>query len=361
MEIFKVIKNEGPADALFWKHRGEDFLAGSQLIVSEKEEALFCRGGVVYEVFQAGRYTLSTQNYPFITSFLKMFTGGVSAFNCKVYYVNKTDNLELNWGTASPIQVTDPVWKLQVNVRGYGSYTVRVKDSKKFYLKFVTLNADWLGRDVLEDNFRTVFQQKISTCIAKALRESNEELIAVSERVDSLAQTIKPILAPVLDEYGLALVNFYLGALEIPSDDPARQQIQKARAKKAEMNLLGDDWQRAQNVEILKDAVNNPGMGAVNALGIGLGMAPALGGVIGNNAQQMMSGQNSPSAPTPPPRPAADAIVCECGTSNPPNARFCCGCGKPLAPPTGRFCTKCGTPLEPSAKFCHECGTKQES
>ena len=102
-------------------------------------------------------------------------------------------------------------------------------------------------------------------------------------------------------------------------------------------------------------------MGAVNALGIGLGMAPALGGVIGNNAQQMMSGQNSPSAPTPPPRPDADAIVCECGTSNPPNARFCCGCGKPIAPPTGRFCTKCGTPLEPTAKFCHECGTKQES
>ncbi len=38
--------------------------------------------------------------------------------------------------------------------------------------------------------------------------------------------------------------------------------------------------------------------------------------------------------------------------------KFCPNCGKPLA--STKFCTNCGATLEADAKFCAECGTKQE-
>ncbi|HTP01391.1 MAG TPA: zinc ribbon domain-containing protein [Anaerolineales bacterium] len=38
--------------------------------------------------------------------------------------------------------------------------------------------------------------------------------------------------------------------------------------------------------------------------------------------------------------------------------KFCPSCGKPLA--ATKFCTNCGATLQAEAKFCGECGTKQE-
>ena len=66
MEYYSIIKNDAPEGTLFWKHGQENFRTGSQLIVKESEEALFVRGGIIYEVFTDGTYSLTTDNYPII-------------------------------------------------------------------------------------------------------------------------------------------------------------------------------------------------------------------------------------------------------------------------------------------------------
>ncbi|MEM2950934.1 MAG: SPFH domain-containing protein, partial [Nitrososphaeria archaeon] len=40
---------------------------GSQLIVREYQVAVFFRDGKAYDVFQAGRHTITTQNLPLLT------------------------------------------------------------------------------------------------------------------------------------------------------------------------------------------------------------------------------------------------------------------------------------------------------
>jgi hypothetical protein len=41
-----------------------------------------------------------------------------------------------------------------------------------------------------------------------------------------------------------------------------------------------------------------------------------------------------------------------------PNAKFCAGCGKPVAAPAQKqFCTGCGQMLPPNGRFCSGCGT----
>ena len=90
MPIMNVIKNDAYGNMLCAKIPCEDFNIGSQLIVAEYEEALFVKDGVIEEIFGPGKYTLTTENYPFLTKLMShLFTGGVSAYNCKVYYINK--------------------------------------------------------------------------------------------------------------------------------------------------------------------------------------------------------------------------------------------------------------------------------
>jgi len=49
------------------------------------------------------------------------------------------------------------------------------------------------------------------------------------------------------------------------------------------------------------------------------------------------------------------SLACwNCGVPNPPAARFCSNCGKPL----GRNCPECGAPVTEEARFCGNCGIR---
>src|SRR4030042_1216363 len=121
-----VIKNTGPGDLLIWLNGEEDFNTNSTLIVAESEEALFFKDGVIEQVFDGGKYKLSTNNYPFISRLRNVLTGGISTFNCKVYFVRKAHSMEINWGTDSPIQVRDPVQGIATSVQARGAYKIQI-------------------------------------------------------------------------------------------------------------------------------------------------------------------------------------------------------------------------------------------
>ena len=143
MAIYSVIKNDGPGKTLIWQCMEEDFNNGSQLIVAENEEALFVKDGIIVNTFPEGKHTLSSANLPFIGAIRKKLTGGVSPFSCKVYFINKAHALELYWGTDPAMQINDELFGI-VSVGALGSYSVQVKDAKKFYLKLVVLKLSKL-------------------------------------------------------------------------------------------------------------------------------------------------------------------------------------------------------------------------
>ena len=235
-----VIKNTGPGNLLIWLNGEEDFNTNSTLIVAESEEALFFRDGIVEEVFDGGKYVLSTENYPFISRLRNLFSGGISTFNCKVYFVRKAHSMEILWGTDSPIQVRDPVLRIATSVTARGAFKVQVDNSKLFLIKLLGNNVQQLTQEELTRYFRREFMQHIKSNIAKAIRESNEEILGICERQALLAETLTPILREPLADYGVRLVNFTIEAIDIPEQDPNRQKLEAAYANKGVMGILGD-------------------------------------------------------------------------------------------------------------------------
>src|SRR5664280_2870622 len=132
MNLIDVIKNDavlGSKSGLIREFPGEDFHTNSQLIVAESEEAIFIKDGIAVATFDAGRHRLSTKNYPFIEKLINAFTGGASAFHCKVYFVSKDHKLDLFWGTDTPIQMRDPVQRIQTSIQARGSYSIQIAES----------------------------------------------------------------------------------------------------------------------------------------------------------------------------------------------------------------------------------------
>lgn len=148
-----VIKNSGPGELLIWRQPEEDFNTNSTLIVMPGEEAIFIKGGTVEQVFENGNYKLSTENYPFISRLRNAFTGGVSTFNCVVYFVRKADSQEIRWGTETPIQVRDKVWGIRTDAKVRGAYKVRIENPVTFLEKLIGNNIQFQLQGELDKYF----------------------------------------------------------------------------------------------------------------------------------------------------------------------------------------------------------------
>lgn len=295
-----VIKNSGTPDMLIWRQPEEDFNTNSTLVVMPGEEAIFVNGGVIEQVFDNGTYKLNTDNYPFISRLKNMFSGGISTFNCVVYFVRKTISAEILWGTSSPIQVRDKLLGISTKIRARGAYKIQVENPTMFLTKLVGNTMSFVNQQELLDKFfANEFQSKIKSNLTKVLNETQSELLGIEARIDELAETVQPYILETFKEYGLSLVKFSIAALDIDDDELRRkydeigmdaiQKMRMAYADKSVMGILGDDWARQKAANILGDLANNPGAGGVAAAGAGMGMGIGAGSAFGSMAQQMFT------------------------------------------------------------------------
>jgi len=325
-----VIKNSGSGDLLIWRQPEEDFNTNSTLVVMPGEEAIFIKGGVIEQTFDNGTYKLSTENYPFISRLRNAFTGGISTFNCVVYFVRKAHSMEILWGTTSPIQVRDKLLGIATKLRARGAYKIQVDNPQKFLTKLVGNNIGSIEQQtLLDDYFANEFQGKIKASITRALNETQTELLGIEARIDEFAETVEPYLGDVFGDYGLKIIKFSIAALDIDDNELRRRydeigmdaiaKMRNAQAERGVMDVLGNDWGKQQAANILGTLAANPGSGGIAAAGAGLGMGMAAGGVFGNMAQQMFAPMQQ-QAPVTAPQPSGRFTQKSAETSPTPGA-----------------------------------------
>ncbi len=292
-----VIKNTGPGELLIWRQPEEDFNTNSTLVVMPGEQAIFINCGNVEQVFESGTYKLSTENYPFISRIRNAFSGGISTFNCVVYFVRKADSEEIIWGTDSPIQVRDKVWGVRTEAKVRGSYKLRIINPAKFLEKLIGNNILFQNQEDINKYFRNEFQGKIKSGVSKFLNGLEQELIGIDAYLDELSNSIEPYIDEALDDYGLKCVNFSLSGMDVDTskyDELDESQIELIKrtkgyqGDKAGLDILGNDWSRVQQVEIMKDIANNSS-GNIASVGAGLGMGLGTMGTFGSIAQNIVA------------------------------------------------------------------------
>ena len=305
-----VIKNTGPGGALLWKQPEEDFNTNSTLIVMPGEQALFIKGGTVEQTFENGSYKLSTENYPFISRLRNAFTGGISTFNCVVYFVRYADSEEIRWGTETPIQVRDKVFNIRTEARARGSYKVRIVNPSLFLEKLVGSNVNVQAPGDLEKYFASEFQGKIKSAVSKYLNSLETDLIGIDAYLEDISEAIEPKINEVVADYGLKCVRFSLAGLDIDTskydviDASQLELIRKTKeyqGEKVGLDILGPDWTRVKGVDVLKDLAQNPGAGGVAATGAGLGMGIGAAGAFGSIAQQVFAPMTKDFSQSPQP------------------------------------------------------------
>lgn len=304
-----VIKNSGDADDLIWRQPEEDFNTNSTLIVMPGEAAIFIDGGKIVQIFDNGSYKLSTDNYPFISRLRNAFSGGISTFNCVVYFVRKAVSEELLWGTNQRIQVRDKLWGIRTDVGARGSYKLSVDNPGLFLERLVGNRVPYKKQSDIFSYFGEQLQSKIISTLSAFLNEWPGELIGLEAHLQELSSSIKPEISEMLSEYGLKCESFSMSGLLI---DPKKydsidesqmsfiagqrkaQQEKIAKILDAEadatvFSLLGENWAKLKAAGILNTLAENPGAGSIAATGAGIGVGMAAGSVFSGLANQMFS------------------------------------------------------------------------
>ena len=168
MSIAQIIKYEGDNSTFVWKHPSEDFNTSTQLIVHESQEAIFFMNGQALDLFGAGRYTLETENIPLIRKVTNLPTGGQTPFHCEVYFINKTEQMAIRWGTDSKVQYLEPTYKFPISIGASGEMSLSVSDSRKLLIKLVGTEA-FLGQAKLIQFFRAFLMTRVKTYIAQTM------------------------------------------------------------------------------------------------------------------------------------------------------------------------------------------------
>lgn len=168
MSIAQIVKCEGDNSTFVWKHPSEDFNTSTQLIVHESQEAIFFMNGQALDLFGAGRYTLETENIPLIRKVANLPTGGQTPFHCEVYFINKTEQMAIRWGTDSKVQYLEPTYKFPISIGASGEMSLSVSDSRKLLIKLVGTEA-FLGQAKLIQFFRAFLMTRVKTYIAQTM------------------------------------------------------------------------------------------------------------------------------------------------------------------------------------------------
>lgn len=376
MAIFSVIKYDGDPDVFAWKYPDTELGTWTQLIVNESQQAILFKGGQALDVFEAGRHTLETKNIPFLEKLINIPFGGDSPFSAEVWFVNKVFNLDVKWGTPTPIQILDSKYNVMLPVRSHGVFGMRIGDPKKFLVKLVGTLPAFRTSDI-QNYFRGLYVSRVKDAISTYILEQGTSVLEVNMYLDELSEYLHENIADVMQDYGVELVNFYVSDISVFEGDPAVISLRDALSRKAEMDVVGFNYTQQRSFDTLESAASNPGsmtgdvMGAGMGMGMGFGLGAGMGGAFSGLAQNL-NFQNSQGGTPHDARPSSE-IQAGCANSAEPaliscpkcqspvaqDQRFCQACGFELPKPTksaSRFCHMCGEPLLPNARFCASCG-----
>lgn len=329
-KIADVIKYEGDNTTFIWKHPCEDFNSLTQLIVHESQEAIFFMNGQALDLFGAGRYTLETQNIPKIGKALNRATDDKTPFHCEVYFINKTEQMAIKWGTDSKVQFMEPTYNFPISIGASGEMSLRAEDSRKLLIKLVG-TENFLGQANLTRYFRAFLMTKVKSYLAQVIREQKISIFEIDERLNELSSALIKMLQPDFADYGVALERFFITTIVKPDGESAyekfkslhfRQYADIAEAKLRQQTAVieaeteaqktviasqamatkraqeGYTYQQERGFDVAQDVAKNEAVGQFTNMGVGFGtmagVGGAVGGVVGSAVNNAFESVNNP-------------------------------------------------------------------
>jgi len=263
---------------------GNEIKYGAKLVVRETQFAVFVNEGEVADVLGPGTYELETKNLPLLTTLQNWHHGFQSPFKAEVYFCNARRFTDLKWGTKQPLMMRDSEFG-GLRIRAFGTYGVRIIDALKFIREIVGTEGVFTT-DEISNQLRNLITSRFATIVGG----SGIPVLDMAANYDQLGEFLTKRISPEFSEYGLELTRVLVENISLP---PA---VSEALDKRTSMGITGnlDQYLQYQTGVAMETAASNPGGGASEGIGMGVGLAMA---------NRMSDSLATPAGSAPPPVP----------------------------------------------------------
>lgn len=231
--LASIIKYEGDNSTFIWKHPVEDFNYGSQLIVHESQEAIFFKDGQALDLFGPGRYTLETQKLPLLGKIYSLPTDVQRTFHSEVYFINKTVQMAIKWGTPDKVRFIDPLTGIPLSLGASGEMNIQVSNARKLLIKLVgnMKGISWEEcsgfTKSLQSSFRSLIVNVVKTNLSAVIKNEAIDILEIDEKLDIISDNLRKKILLGFEEYGLTIPQFYVTNVVLPEDDPNFKKIRE--------------------------------------------------------------------------------------------------------------------------------------
>jgi len=300
---------------IVWRYPVENITWGAQIIVHEYETAVFFRDGKAYDVFNAGRHTITTLNIPLLTKVLTAITGfSETPFKATVIFVSLKQFVGL-FGLQAQTTEYAPL-------QARGSYWYRIEDSNQFVNQVVGGQSAYSSNQVIEF-VRAFINEKIIDEL------SHYDLLSVYTRLDDTSFKVKNMLIDNMKRLGMELIDLKFEGVDTTPEWRDRLFYIKSGTMSSEVLRM----------ETVKKSAEELGKGGGGA-------------AIGAGAVLIQSGMSMPA------QAGMAMVICpSCRTQVSAASKFCSNCGSNLQAPS-KVCSNCKSSNPVDGKFCSSCGTK---
>jgi membrane protease subunit (stomatin/prohibitin family) len=349
----------------------------TRAIVNADELALFVNTGQVVQTLGPGRHQIDANELPGLGAIIDVVSGG-NAYRAELYFVGTREFTGFKFGGRVD-DVQDPRTGLVVTLRVFGDYALHVADPVRLITN-LTATVDVTDNERIAGWVSDQLLKVLRTHVTTQITRNGWPILGLMAYSAEIEQATIEAANGQLANYGVQLTR--MGNFDVNLAPEDEQQL-KQLAKDTSYSQLAGGFQQYAAGEMALGAgqgLAKGGAGTEGAfLGAGFGLASAFGAQQAAAAQQAAQQQQyggqppyggqpggpPPAGPPPAPQPpagqpaaaAAGPVCANCQAANPAGARFCMGCGQPLAPAVAH-CTECGTELPSGAHFCAGCGTR---
>lgn len=160
----------------------------------------------------------------------------------EIYFVNKTTQMNIKWGTDSKVRLLDPESNIYVEIGACGTFNMAVADSRKLLIKLVgteksfgqddLMGAEGYGTEYMSGKFKSLVMNKVKSNLARIIVNSKINVITIDQYIDLISERMKDVINEVLAEYGLYMPQFFITTIILPDDDPNYQRLKQQYAEK---------------------------------------------------------------------------------------------------------------------------------
>lgn len=247
---------------------------GTKVIVRESQCAVFLKGGKLADVMHPGIYSLTTDNFPVLSS-LKAFPSlFVSPVISDVYFVSTRQFVDNKWAIKNPIMMRDKEFNM-VRVRAFGKFAFRIVDATKFMTEIFGTKGIVLTYDIVE-----YLSSMVTETFSVVLGECQMTVLDLATEYRKLSTAIQQQLNESTEMIGIEFSDVIVENISLPDE------VEKLIDEQSGIGMAKQDMEifmQYQTARAMRDASKQKG----GLAGLGAGMA--VGNTLAKNVKETIS------------------------------------------------------------------------